>query len=99
MTAQDACAAGFVAVYAFDALPHQTQYLGLALGLSFAFLAAAAIALGMLLVPQEEVAEHLRRERSPIGLQPEEDNVAAVERLAHIDLFAAGCRVEKMPDI
>ena len=31
-------------------------------------------------------AEHRRRERSPIGLEPEEDDIAAVERLAEIDL-------------
>ena len=31
----------FVVVYAIDAIPHQTQFLGLALGLALAFLAAA----------------------------------------------------------
>ena len=52
-----ACAAAFVAVYALDRLPHQTQLLGLALGLALAFLAAAAIVIGKRLVPQEELAE------------------------------------------
>ena len=44
-------------------------------------------------------AEHLCRERSPIGFEPEEDDVAAVERLAEIELFAIGCRLEKMTDV
>ena len=50
-------AVAFVVVYALDGLDHQTQLLGLALGLAFAFLAAAAIATGRVLVPYEEVAE------------------------------------------
>ena len=44
-------------------------------------------------------AEHLCRQRSPIGLEPEEDDVAAVERFAEIDLFATGCRLEQMTDV
>jgi ubiquinol-cytochrome c reductase iron-sulfur subunit len=50
-------AGGFIAVYALDRLPHQTQFLGLTLGLAFAFLAAAAIVASRLLVPVEEVSE------------------------------------------
>jgi quinol---cytochrome c reductase iron-sulfur subunit len=45
-----AAAAGFIAVYALDA---DTQWLGLLLGLAFAFLAAGAIVTGRALVPQE----------------------------------------------
>src|SRR5207248_164630 len=34
--ASTVCAAGFVAVYALDRIPRQTQFLGLSIGLSFA---------------------------------------------------------------
>jgi ubiquinol-cytochrome c reductase iron-sulfur subunit len=50
-------AAGFVVVYAFNHLSHQTQYLGLALGLAFAFVAAALVVTGKRLVVSEELAE------------------------------------------
>jgi ubiquinol-cytochrome c reductase iron-sulfur subunit len=51
------CAVAFPVVYALDRLPAQTQLLGLALGLSFAFLSAACIVLGKRLVPEEEIEE------------------------------------------
>jgi ubiquinol-cytochrome c reductase iron-sulfur subunit len=44
-------------VYVLDRVPHQTQFLGLALGLAFAFLAAASIVFAHFLVPNEEHAE------------------------------------------
>jgi ubiquinol-cytochrome c reductase iron-sulfur subunit len=44
-------AAGFIAAYALEA---DTQWLGLSLGLAFAFLAVASILVGKSLVPQEE---------------------------------------------
>jgi ubiquinol-cytochrome c reductase iron-sulfur subunit len=50
-------AAGFIAAYAVDSLPAQTQLMGLALGLAFACLAAASVVTGKALVPQEEHAE------------------------------------------
>jgi ubiquinol-cytochrome c reductase iron-sulfur subunit len=50
-------AAGFVAVYAIENVPSRTQFLGLSLGLAFAFLAAAAIVAGNHLVPDEEIEE------------------------------------------
>jgi quinol---cytochrome c reductase iron-sulfur subunit len=50
-------AAGFIAVYALDRLSAQTQLLGLALGLAFAFLAAAAVVASRTLVPVEERSE------------------------------------------
>jgi ubiquinol-cytochrome c reductase iron-sulfur subunit len=51
-------AAAFVAVYALDRLrPHQTQLLGLLLGLAFAALAAAMLVLGKRLTPDEELSE------------------------------------------
>ena len=48
------CAAGFVAVYALDAIPDQTQYLGLALGAAFLCVAAALLVAGRHLVVTED---------------------------------------------
>jgi ubiquinol-cytochrome c reductase iron-sulfur subunit len=73
------CAAAFVAVYALDRLPHQTQLLGLALGLALAFLAAAAILIGMRLVPQEELVEPY----------PPEDHPAAQQQVVQITAESA----------
>ena len=50
-------AVAFVAVYAIDGIPHQTQFLGLSLGLALAFLAAALIVIGNRLVVTEELEE------------------------------------------
>ena len=50
-------AVGFVVVYAVDRIPHQTQYLGLALGGAFAFLAAALIVSAHHLVVTEELED------------------------------------------
>ena len=52
-----AAAIGFIVVYSFNDLAHQTQYLGLALGLAFAFVAAALVLVGKRLVVTEEVEE------------------------------------------
>jgi quinol---cytochrome c reductase iron-sulfur subunit len=51
------CAVGFVAVYAVDRIPDQTQFLGLSLGLAFACLAAACVVAGRWLVSQQEIEE------------------------------------------
>jgi len=50
-------AAAFTVVYAIDDVAHQTQLLGLALGLSFACVAAALIVLAKRLVVSEEIEE------------------------------------------
>jgi ubiquinol-cytochrome c reductase iron-sulfur subunit len=50
-----ACAVGFVVVYALDSIPDQTQYLGLALGGAFGFLAVALIVAAHHLVVTEEL--------------------------------------------
>jgi ubiquinol-cytochrome c reductase iron-sulfur subunit len=50
-------AVAFVVVYAVDRIGHQTQFLGLSLGLAFAFLAAALVVAGRSLVANEEIAE------------------------------------------
>ena len=50
-------AVAFIAVYALDRLSHQTQWLGLALGLAFALLAARVLVIGRRLVVTEELEE------------------------------------------
>jgi ubiquinol-cytochrome c reductase iron-sulfur subunit len=50
-------AAGFIAVYALDRLPNQTQLLGACLGLAFAFIAAACMVIAKRLVVTEEIEE------------------------------------------
>jgi quinol---cytochrome c reductase iron-sulfur subunit len=50
-------AAAFIAVYAIDRIGHQTQWLGLALGLAFALLACACIVIARRLVVNEELTE------------------------------------------
>jgi ubiquinol-cytochrome c reductase iron-sulfur subunit len=52
-----ACSIAFVVVYAVESIPHQTQFLGLSLGLAFAFLAAALIVIAYRLVVTEELEE------------------------------------------
>jgi ubiquinol-cytochrome c reductase iron-sulfur subunit len=59
------CAVGFVVVYAVDRIPHQTQFLGLSLGLAFAFLAAAALLIGNRLVSRAEHEEDYPPPASP----------------------------------
>jgi ubiquinol-cytochrome c reductase iron-sulfur subunit len=51
------CAVGFVAVYVLDRIPDQTQFLGLALGLSLVFVALALLVMSKRLVVTEELAE------------------------------------------
>ena len=50
-------AVAFIVVYALDRLPHQTQLLGVALGLSLACLAGALIVVAKRLVPEEQLEE------------------------------------------
>ncbi len=56
-TATALSAVGFVVVYAVDRIGHRTQFLGLALGLAFLFLAAAFVVAGRWLVADEDAAE------------------------------------------
>jgi ubiquinol-cytochrome c reductase iron-sulfur subunit len=51
------CGAAFPVVYAVEAIPNQTQFLGLSLGLCLAFLSAASILIGKRLVVTEELEE------------------------------------------
>ncbi|MFL5865718.1 MAG: ubiquinol-cytochrome c reductase iron-sulfur subunit [Thermoleophilaceae bacterium] len=56
------CAVAFIVFYAIEGLPSHTQYLGLALGLCFAFLSAALIVTSRRLVPIEDVEEDYPQE-------------------------------------
>jgi quinol---cytochrome c reductase iron-sulfur subunit len=51
------CAVAFPVIYAWDAIPHQTQFLGLALGLALACISAACVVIGKRLVVTEELEE------------------------------------------
>jgi ubiquinol-cytochrome c reductase iron-sulfur subunit len=51
------CAAAFPVVYAVSAIPRQTQFLGLSLGLALLLLAAALIVAGKTLVVDEQLEE------------------------------------------
>ena len=51
------CSVAFIVVYSFQRLAHQTQYLGLALGLAFVVLAAACILVANRLIVTEELEE------------------------------------------
>jgi ubiquinol-cytochrome c reductase iron-sulfur subunit len=64
-----AAAAGFVAVYALGA---DTQWLGLLLGLAFAFLSVGSIVTGKALVPQEQKEQ----ERESLDHDPEDLDIA-----------------------
>ena len=74
LAAATLCAAAFVAVYALDRLPRQTQLLGLSFGLAFAFLAAACVVAARRLVVTEELEEDY-----PLPAHPEE--VEALEQV------------------
>ena len=65
--ASTVCAAGFVAVVALDRIGNQTPYLGLSLGLSLAFLAAALVLIGKRLVVTEELEEPYTPPEHPVA--------------------------------
>jgi QcrA subunit N-terminal region len=69
-----ACSVGFIAVYALDRIPRQTQFLGLTLGLALAFLAAACVVVARRVLPDEEV-EH---GYPPAEHEPEQDEVVRI---------------------
>jgi ubiquinol-cytochrome c reductase iron-sulfur subunit len=67
-----ACSVAFVFFYATSSIGHQTQWLGLSLGLALAFLAAALILLGKRLVVSEELEEDY-----PAGEHPDDEEAIA----------------------
>jgi ubiquinol-cytochrome c reductase iron-sulfur subunit len=68
------CSVGFVVVYALDRIPRQTQFLGLALGLALAFLAAACVVVARRVLPDEEI-EH---DYPPLEHPPEQEEIVKV---------------------
>jgi len=74
------CGAGFVAIYAMDWLGHTTQLLGIALGLCFAFVAAALIVISRYLVVTEENEEDYPE---PGGNQEAQGELVAILRESH----------------
>jgi ubiquinol-cytochrome c reductase iron-sulfur subunit len=64
-------AVAFIVVYALDRLPAQTQFLGLALGLSLGCIAAALIVVAARLVPEEQLEEDY-----PVAHPAESDEIA-----------------------
>jgi ubiquinol-cytochrome c reductase iron-sulfur subunit len=92
-----ACAVGFVVVYAYDAIPDQTQFLGLSLGLCFALLAAMFLVLARRLVSHEELeeeypkpAEHEREADEITQLVEESGERFTRRRLLVVSAGAAG---------
>ena len=89
-------AAGFIAVYAIDRIPHQTQFLGLTLGGSLLAIAAALIVTAKQLIVTEEIEDEYPLEEHP---DEQETIAAAVEdsgsrltrrRLFKLSLLGAG---------
>jgi ubiquinol-cytochrome c reductase iron-sulfur subunit len=89
-------AASFVVVYAVDRIPAQTQLLGLSIGLSLLFLAAALVVAGKELVPTEELAEpyppneHPREQQLVIQSLDEGVDGITRRRLLKLGLLGAG---------
>lgn len=75
LVAGAACAIAFIVVYAMDGLAHQTQLLGLAIGLSLGLIATALIVAGKRLIVTEELTEEYPEPEHP------EDRDAIVEVL------------------
>jgi ubiquinol-cytochrome c reductase iron-sulfur subunit len=90
------CFAGFVVVYAVDAIPSQTQYLGLSLGLGLACLAASLIVVGKKLVVAEELVEEYPPQEHPgeialiAQVAEEAGDRLTRRRLFKLGLLAAG---------
>ena len=66
-------AIGFIVVYAVDRIPHQTQFLGLCLGLSLLSIAAALVVTARRLVVTEEIEDEYPLEEHP----DEQETIAA----------------------
>jgi ubiquinol-cytochrome c reductase iron-sulfur subunit len=85
------CGVAFVVVYVLDRIPHQTQFLGLAIGGAFVFLAAALIVTALKLIVTEEIAD----EYPPFAHPHEQELIATVveessSRLTRRRLFKLG---------
>jgi ubiquinol-cytochrome c reductase iron-sulfur subunit len=72
-----ACAVGFMVVFSFEHLAHQTQYLGLTLGGAFVVLAAACILIATRLIETEEIEHPYPPEEHPAESAELEQLIAA----------------------
>jgi len=90
------CAAGFVAFYALDRLPNQTQLLGASLGLSLVLLAAALVVTAKRLVVSEELEhdypaeEHVDEQLTIEQIVDESGDRVTRRRLLRLGAGAAG---------
>jgi ubiquinol-cytochrome c reductase iron-sulfur subunit len=91
-----ACGIAFPVVYAVDAIPRRTQFLGIALGLCFAFAAAACIVISKRLVVTEELEddyglpEHVEEQEQIEQLVEESGDRITRKRLLIVAGGAAG---------
>jgi ubiquinol-cytochrome c reductase iron-sulfur subunit len=90
------CGAAFPVIYAVDAIPNQTQFLGLSLGLCLAFLSAASIVIGKRLIFTEELEEdyappeHPSEQEALEQLVDESGDTLTRKRLIVVGAGAAG---------
>jgi ubiquinol-cytochrome c reductase iron-sulfur subunit len=68
------CGVAFPVIYAVNAIPDQTQFLGLSLGLCFGFVAAACIVISKRLI----VTEELEEEYSPVEHPEEQEKLEQI---------------------
>ncbi len=85
------CGVAFPVVYAVNAIPRQTQFLGLSLGLCLAFIAIACIVMSRTMVPVEELEE----EYGPTSHPEEQQKVEQIldesgDRITRKRLFVVG---------
>jgi ubiquinol-cytochrome c reductase iron-sulfur subunit len=96
LAASTLCAVAFIAFYALDRLPKQTQLLGGALGLSFLFLGAAFVVSSKRLVVSEQVehdypaAEHPDEQETLVELVDDSGSRLTRRRLFKLALAGAG---------
>jgi len=86
-------AVGFIVVYVLDRIPDQTQYLGLALGGAFAFLAAALIVTAHHLVVTEELEDEYGTAQPEAAAQVAQVVSESGSRLRRRRLLAAAAAV------
>ena len=89
------CAGGAIAAYAFDSLPHRTQYLGLGFGLSCLLFAAALTVVSKKLVVEEELedeysVEHVEEQENVVAIVEESGSRFTRKRLLTGAAMAAG---------
>ena len=85
------CGAAFPVVYAVNAIPRQTQFLGLSLGLCLGFIGLACIVISKYLVPVEQLAEDYPPPSHPVEQQDVEQIVdESGNRITRRRLFVLG---------